>query len=60
VFAGLADLGGQRGRLVGDPHGVQHLAGVGHPHDHRPAPVQIDTHNLAAVVVCVHEGPPSP
>jgi hypothetical protein len=29
---------------------------LGHPHDYRPTPVQIDTHDLPAVVLCLHGG----
>jgi hypothetical protein len=45
--------------VVVDPHRFELLARLGHPHDHRPAPMQIDTHDLPAVVLCLHEGPPS-
>jgi site-specific DNA recombinase len=60
MFTGLADLGDQSHRVVVDPHTVEAFTRLGHPHDHRPPPVQIDTHDLPTVVLCLHEGPPSP
>jgi hypothetical protein len=52
ILAGLRDLLRKRHRIVVDPHGVQPVPGLIHPHDHRPAAVQIDTHDLRAVVLC--------
>jgi hypothetical protein len=52
MFPGLRDLRCERHRVVVDPAGVQPLPGLIHPHDHRPATVQIDTHDLRAVVLC--------
>jgi hypothetical protein len=56
VLAGLGDLGRQRHRIVVDARAAQPVAVLGHPHQHRPAPVQIDTHDLPSVVLCLHGG----
>ena len=40
--------------VVGDPHRLQKLAGVGHPHQHRPAPVQIHSDDLPSLVCSAH------
>ena len=37
-------------RVVADPHRLQMLAGLGHPHQHRPAPMQIHPHDLLTLV----------
>ena len=45
-------------RAVGDPRGAQPPAVLGHPHQHRPAAVQIHAHDLPAVIRCLHWGLP--
>jgi hypothetical protein len=52
VLAGLRDLSGEGHRVVVDPNTVESLTGFAHPHDHRSAAVQIDTHDLRAVILC--------
>ena len=54
---GLPSLGHHRSQplpVVEDPHRLQVLTGLGHPHDHRPAPMQIDTHDLLSCVRFAH------
>jgi hypothetical protein len=41
--------------VVDDPHRLQTLAGLGHPHHHRPAPVQINPDELLTVTL-THRG----
>ena len=55
----LRDLQAQRDRVIVDAYRRKPLTGLGHPHDHAAAPVQIDTHDLPTVVLCLHVGPPS-
>ena len=43
-------------RVVGDPHRLQPLAGLGHPHQHRPAPMQIHPDDLPSRVCFAHRG----
>jgi hypothetical protein len=57
VLTGLRDLGREGHRIIVDTHPAEPLTDLGHPHDHRPPPVQIDTHHLASVVLCRHVGP---
>ena len=59
IRTSLGQLQGQGHRIVGDTHALEHLAVLGHPHDHRPAPVQVDTHIL---LLMFHRGllPSSP
>ena len=54
----LRDLQRQRDRIILDPHRVQPLPGRRHPHDHRPAPMQINPHELPFRIP-FHQGPPS-
>jgi hypothetical protein len=57
VQARPPDLGRQPRRAAGDPRGAQLLAILGHPDQHRPAPVQVHAHDLRAVVR-FRQGPP--
>jgi hypothetical protein len=57
VQARPLDLGRKPRRAAGDPHGAQLVAILGHPDQHRPAPVQVHAHDLRAVVR-FHQGPP--
>jgi hypothetical protein len=57
VRARPPDLGGNSSRAVGDPRRVQLPPVFGHPHQDRPAAVQVHAHDLRAVVR-FHEGPP--
>ena len=41
-----------------DPDGLQPLTGLGHPHQHRPTPVQIDPRDLTSCVPFAHRGLP--
>src|SRR5262250_1640516 len=43
---------------VDDPHRLQHLPSLRHPHQHTTSPMQINPHKL---LTCVpfHQGPPS-
>jgi hypothetical protein len=59
IPTGLGHLQTEHDRVVVDAYRLQPLARLRHPHDHAAAPVQIDTHDLPAVVPCVHKGPPS-
>jgi hypothetical protein len=59
IRAGLGQLQPESDRVVVDAYRPELLAGLGHPHDHAAAPMQIDTYDLPTVVVCVHVGPPS-
>ena len=43
----------QRHRIIVDPRHLQHLAGVVHPNDHRPATMQINTDIL---LLAFHQG----
>jgi hypothetical protein len=43
-------------RVVRDPHRLQLLPGLGHPHQHRPPPMQIHPHDLPARVLFAHRG----
>jgi hypothetical protein len=56
TLTGLRDLRRQHQRIVVDPHTTELLPGLGHPHDHRATPMQIDTHDLPPVVLCLHGG----
>ena len=53
VRARLSHRHSQRHRIVIDLRHLQHLAGIVHPNDHRPAPMQIDTHVL---LLMFHQG----
>jgi hypothetical protein len=52
MLTSLDDLRREDHRVVVDTHTIEAFTGLGHPHDHRPAPMQIDTHDLRAVVLC--------
>jgi hypothetical protein len=56
---GLAGTRHHLGQLVtgvDDPHRLQMLAGLGHPHQHRTAPMQIHTYKLLTLVEFAHRG----
>jgi hypothetical protein len=42
--------------VVENPHRLQMLASLGHPHQHRTAPMQIHTDKLLTLVEFVHRG----
>jgi hypothetical protein len=46
IRSSLGDLQAQRDRIVVDPDRLQPLPGRRHPHDHRPASMQINAHEL--------------
>jgi site-specific recombinase XerD len=48
------DLSGESVHYRGK--GAKPFTGLGHSYDHRPAPVQIDTHDLSPAVLCRHVG----
>ncbi|MFI7430575.1 hypothetical protein ACIBPB_26615 [Micromonospora sp. NPDC049836] len=50
---------GRLDHVVVDPHRLELLARLRHPHDQRATPMQINTRDLPAVVLCLYEGPPS-
>jgi hypothetical protein len=54
MFLGLRDLRGQHEGIVVDACTTELVTRLGQAHDHRPAPVQTDTHDLPAVVRCLH------
>jgi hypothetical protein len=54
MFPGLRDLRGQHEGIVVDACTTEFVTRLGQGHDHRPAPVQTDTHDLPAVVRCLH------
>jgi hypothetical protein len=56
VFPGLRDLRRQDQGIIVDTHTAELVTSLGHPHDHRPAAMQIDTHDLPTVVLCLHSG----
>ena len=47
IGAGPRDREGELERIVLDPDGLEHAAVLGHAHDHRPPPVQVDSHILS-------------
>ena len=48
-----------RSDVVADPDALQRITVGGHPDDHRPSPVQIDSHELLTRIRFAHKGPPS-
>jgi hypothetical protein len=57
--AGLTGAGHDRSqivRIIGDPNGLQMLAGLSHPYQHRPASVQIHPDDLLSLVSSTHRG----
>src|SRR6478672_959533 len=58
-FAGPGHHRGQPLRVVADPDALQRITVSGHPDDHRPSPVQIDSHELPTRIRFAHKGPPS-
>ena len=56
---GLAGPGHHRGQpldVVADPDALQRVTVGGHPDDHRPSPVQIDSHELLTGIGFAHRG----
>jgi hypothetical protein len=51
IGTGPVDHRGQPVDVVDDAHRLQHLTGIGGPHDHTAAPMQIDTHKLLSCVL---------
>jgi hypothetical protein len=52
----LRDLRGEDLPVIGEPHRLQTLTLLGHPHHHRAIAVQIKTNNLPSVVAFAHRG----
>ncbi len=55
-FASSGHHIGQPVTGVDDPHRLQMLASLGHPHQHRTAPMQIHADKLLTLVEFVHRG----
>ena len=47
---------GQPLSVIENAHGLQMLTGLGHPHDHRPPAMQINTDDLLSCVLFAHRG----
>jgi hypothetical protein len=58
-LAGTRHHFAQHVTVVENPYRLQMFAGLGHPHQHRAATMQIHTDKLPTLIEFAHKGPPS-